>query len=116
MSDGPGISHGDPVAPYERIATLIERELQLVGERRFDELRDVSLERLALQHSLPPTPPAQAHDELLRCWRLNKRVEIELLRVREQLLLELAQVGRAQRAAAGYAPVRGGGRRVAASA
>jgi hypothetical protein len=40
-----------------------------------------------------------------RCRLLQTRVEIELLRVREALLIELEQVRRAQRAADGYAPV-----------
>ena len=106
----------DRAAPYERLADLIECELQLVGERRFDDLQEVTRLRLGLQDSLPAAPPAQAREALERCALLHKRVEIELLRVRETLLLELAQVGRAQRAAAGYAPRRDGGRRIAASA
>lgn len=106
----------DRAAPYERLAELIECELALVGERRFDELQEVTRLRLELQEALPDAPPAQARDALERCVLLHKRVEIELLRVRETLLLELAHVGRAQRAAAGYAPVRRGGRRLAASA
>jgi hypothetical protein len=104
------------VDDYERLASLIELELQLVSERRFDELQRVSRARVMLQDSLPGTPPQQARDALERCALLCKRVEIELLRVREALLLELAQVARAQRAAAGYAPARRAGRRVAARA
>ncbi|MGH2873201.1 MAG: hypothetical protein ACRDL5_12160 [Solirubrobacteraceae bacterium] len=115
MSDQPRSCAG-ATAGYELLATLIERELQLAGERRFDELAGVSRERLALQDSLPQAPPREALELLERCARLHKRVEIELLRVREALLLELAQVGRAQRAATGYAPVRRSGRRIAASA
>lgn len=101
---------------YDQLASLIERELQLVGERRFDELEGVSEARAALQRALPRRPPRGAREQLERCARLHKRVEIELLRVREMLLLELAQVGRAQRAAEGYAPRPRSGRRIAASA
>jgi hypothetical protein len=96
---------GDPAQPYEALASLIERELELVGHRRLDELHVLQETRAALERALPETPPAQAGPALQRCRILHKRVEIELLRVRETLLTELAQVRRAQRAASGYAPV-----------
>ncbi len=62
--------------------------------------------RVELQSSLPATPPEEARATLERCRQLQKRVEIELLRVREVLLLELGRVRQAQRTADGYAPVR----------
>jgi hypothetical protein len=102
--------------PYEALASLIERQLQFVGERRFDELRTLDLIRDELLRALPDTPPASARESLERCSRLHKRVEIELLRVREMLLLELSVVQRAQRAAHGYAPQRRDGLRIVASA
>ncbi len=108
--------HDRGAQPYEQLASLIERELQLVGERRFDELESLALERAALQSSLPDTAPQAARGSLERCAKLHKRVEIELLRVREVLLLELGQVSHAQRAANGYAPARRGGRRIVARA
>lgn len=102
--------------PYDRIASLIELELQLAGERRLDELESVTRERARLQSSLPDTAPEAARSALERCLKLHRRVEIELLRVRETLLQELGQVTRAQRAADGYAPARQDGRRIVASA
>jgi len=102
--------------PYEQLASLIEQELQLVGERRLAELPAVQQARVALQDSLPATPPATARDVLVRCSQLSKRVEIELLRVREVLLLEVSQLRQAERTARGYAPVRARGRRVVARA
>jgi hypothetical protein len=92
--------------PYDALAALIERELQLVSERSFDELQTLKAVRTELQESMPATPPEAARATLERCRQLHKRVEIELLRVREALLLELGRVRQAQRAADGYAPVR----------
>jgi hypothetical protein len=96
----------ESIEPYEALAALIERELQLVSERSFDELQALKDVRTELQSSLPATPPEAARATLERCRQLQKRVEIELLRVRELLLLELGRVRHAQRAADGYAPVR----------
>ena len=96
----------ESVQPYEALAALIERELQLVSERSFDELQTLKDVRAELQRSLPATPPEAARATLERCRQLQKRVEIELRRVREMLLLELGRVRHAQRAADGYAPVR----------
>ena len=96
----------DSAQPYEALAALIERELQLVSERSFDELQSLNQVRAELQSSLGATPPESARATLERCRQLEKRVEIELLRVREVLLLELGRVRHAQRAADGYAPVR----------
>lgn len=96
---------GDESRPYEALASLIERELELVGQRRFDELAVLKQARRKLESTFPPSPPASAGPALERCRLLQKRVEIELLRVREMILIELAQVRQAQRAAAGYMPV-----------
>jgi hypothetical protein len=102
--------------PYEALAALIERELQLVSVRSFDELQALKEVRTELERSMPATPPETARAALERCRQLQKRVEIELLRVREVLLLELGRVRHAQRAADGYAPVRQQHRVVAAVA
>lgn len=92
--------------PYEALASLIERQLQLVGERRFDELENLDRVVAELRAALPQTAPASARPALERAAKLNKRVEIEIQRVREALLLELGQVHQALRAADGYAPKR----------
>jgi hypothetical protein len=98
--------NAESVESYEALAAIIERELQLVSERNFDELEALREVRAELQRSLPDTPPEAARATLERCRQLQKRVEIELLRVREVLLLELGRVRQAQRTADGYAPVR----------
>ena len=102
--------------PYETLAAVLERELTLVAERGFDELQELKTMRTELMRSLPDTPPAEAAATLERCRQLSKRVEIELLRVREAMLVELARVRQARRTADGYAPSRPHGVRIAVSA
>ena len=105
-----------PAAPYETLASILERELALVAERGFDELQELKQMRARLQESLPSIPPAEAAATLERCRQLSKRVEIELLRVREAILVDLARVRQAQRTADGYAPSRPQAVRIAVSA
>jgi hypothetical protein len=104
------------VDQYEALAAIVERELALVAERDFDGLAELKRERAALERALPPTPPAAARATLQRCAALQQRVRIELMRVREALLIELGQVRHGQRAATGYAPARRRVLRVDASA
>ena len=106
----------ESLEPYEALAALIERELQLVSERSFDELQMLKEVRAELERSMPATPPEAARASLERCRQLTKRVEIELLRVREVLLLELGRVRQAQRTANGYAPARRRSSLIAATA
>jgi hypothetical protein len=107
----------DPAsAPYEALLGLIERELQLAGEGRFDELLEVAGARAALAETLPETPPASAREPLERAWLMQQRLTIELARGREALLVELAKLERAQRTADGYAPPQRRSRRITASA
>lgn len=93
-------------APYETLARALERELELVGEGRFDEVAALQSERSALIETLPEIPPAGARPALKRAALMSKRVEIEILRYREALLLDLAKVELAGRTARGYAPPR----------
>lgn len=102
--------------PYEELAALIERELELVHDRRFDELLALKRTRTELQAALPAVPSPGARPALERCMRLHKRLEIEFVRVRETILMELDQVRLGQRTARGYAPMRRDGRRVLTSA
>src|ERR1039458_7361238 len=86
-------------APYEALAALIERELELLGESRLEELAQLKLARTELLQSMPAMPPAAAGEMLERCALLQQRVRIEILRVREAVLLELVQVGGGPRGA-----------------
>jgi hypothetical protein len=89
---------------YETLARSIERELELIGEGSLDELNALYAERAALLEGLPAIPPDAARPALQRAALMNKRVEIEILRRREALLLEVANVERVNRTARGYAP------------
>lgn len=96
----------DDITPYEALARSIERELELIGEGKFDALGKLNADRAALIESLPAAPPANARPALQIAALLNKRVEVEILRYREALLLDLANVERVGRTARGYAPPR----------
>jgi flagellar biosynthesis/type III secretory pathway chaperone len=98
----------DPqAAPYERLARILERELEALGSGRLDELDALAGEREALIATLPAAPPACARPALERASLTQKRVEMEIIRRREAIVLELAQVEQVRRVAEGYAPPRG---------
>ena len=101
---------------YEALAASFERELALVAERDFDGRARLMRARAELTRLLPAAPTAAARPTLERCVALQQRVRVEMLRVREAILLELGQVRHGQRAAAGYAPARRRAPRVDASA
>jgi len=89
--------------PYEALARSLERELELIGAGALDELAALHAERAALLEALPAVPPAEARPALQRAALMNKRVEIEILRRREALMIEAANVERVGRTARGYA-------------
>ena len=91
-------------APYETLARHIERELELIGEGALDALAALHAERAELLESLPAVPPTGARPALQRAALMNKRLEIEILRRREALIIESANVERVERTARGYAP------------
>ncbi len=88
---------------YETLARSLERELELIGEGAFDALQALHAERATLIERLPASPPAEARPALQRAVLMNKRIEIEILRRREALLLETANLQRVERTARGYA-------------
>lgn len=91
-------------APYEQLIELLSQELELAGEGRFQELADANAARAALIASLPAAPPASAREPLERAALMQARLDIELQRGKEALLLALRELQRASRAARGYAP------------
>ena len=92
-----------PAQPYEALARSLERELELIGDGALEELTALHADREALLKGLPAVPPADARPALQRAVLMNKRVEIEIMRRREALLLESANVERVGRTARGYA-------------
>ena len=108
---------GGPQSPYEALETVIRRELELVTAREFDRLPAVKRERAAIVKVIAPmTPPPEARPALERCLALQDQIAAELGRVRSAIVRDLTRVRQGHRAAAGYAPVRAGHRRIATSA
>jgi len=103
-------------APYESLARMIERELELIGTGDYDALAALKAERETLIASLPDTPPDCARPALQRAALINKRLEIEILRLREALVLEADNIQRVSRTARGYSPHREPLRHVEATA
>ncbi len=89
--------------PYETLARSLERELELIGEGALEELDALYAERAALLESMPAVAPADARPALQRAALMNKRVEIEILRRREAIVVQAANVERVERTARGYA-------------
>ena len=93
-------------APYETLARILERELEALGSGELDALDELSAQREALIAGLPEVPPGSARPALERAALTQKRVQIEIIRRREAIVLELAQAEQVRRVAQGYAPPR----------
>ncbi len=91
------------VAHYEAILEHAERELELAGQGELEGLLALGAVWDELTRGLPPRPPAAAADVLERAKLIHERTRVELLRLRELLLSEVAGTTRARRAADGYA-------------
>lgn len=91
------------LAPYEAIAAHAELELELAGEGRLNELSGLAARWDELIAGLPERPPAAAAPVLARANLIHERTRIELLRLRDGLLGELAGAAQAKRTADGYA-------------
>ncbi len=98
--DGPAEAS---VAGYEAILEHAERELELAGAGELDGLLALGAVWDEMTRGLPPHPPAAAADVLERAKLIHERTRVELLRLRELLLNEMAGATRARRAADGYA-------------
>ncbi len=91
------------LAPYEAIVAHAELELELAGHGRLPELAGLAGRWEELLAALPERPPAAAAPVLARARLIHERTRIELLRLREGLLNEVAGAAQAKRTADGYA-------------
>jgi hypothetical protein len=95
-----------PEAPYEQLLALGECGLELARDGRLHELVVCQQARAELISQLPSEPPAEARLALERCLVIERHLDAELRAARQSVLDALADLGRAQRAADGYTPVR----------
>ncbi len=90
--------------PFELLAKMIERELELAGRGQVEELHQAVDVRERYMRTLPvPAPPA-AQPAVARATALHNRLIIETERVRESLAHSLAAARCARRVASTYAP------------
>ncbi|MGA9875593.1 MAG: hypothetical protein WBQ21_07280 [Solirubrobacteraceae bacterium] len=88
---------------YEAIHQHAELELELAGRGEVGNLLVLGERWDELTRDLPARPPAAAA-QLLRAARLiHERTRVELIRLREALLVDISTSARARRAADGYA-------------
>ncbi len=99
-------THGSAVValePYEAILEHAELELELAGRGDVDGLTALGVRWEELVAAAPSAPVPAAASLLERATLIHERTHIELLRLRESLLADLATSRRAHRAAQGYA-------------
>jgi hypothetical protein len=89
--------------PYAAILELSERELELAGMGRIDDLHALGEEWRALVAQLPAQPPVAARPLLERAALAHERTHVELLRLREAMLCDMRTTAQASRVAHGYA-------------
>ena len=92
----------DGVARYEAILAHAELELELAGRGELTELAALGERWEQLVAELPARPPAAAAPVLAKARLIHDRTRIELLRLRETLLRDVAGAAQAKRTAAGY--------------
>jgi hypothetical protein len=91
------------LGPYEAIREHAELELELAGRGEIERLVALGTRWEELIAGLPAPPPPAAALLLERARLIHERTRIELVRLRETLLLDFATATRAKRAADGYA-------------
>jgi len=93
--------HG--LSPYAAIVAHAELELELAGRGDLTELAGLDGRWEELLAGLPERPPAEAGPLLAQAKLIHERTRIELLRLREGLLADVAGAVQAKRTADGYA-------------
>jgi hypothetical protein len=92
------------MTPYEALAELAQRELELVSAGTMERLPALREQRNALLASLPPVPPPTARPALERTARLQESVTARLEERRAEIGAELRRLTRGRTAMRGYAP------------
>jgi hypothetical protein len=87
---------------YEAILAHAELELELAGRGDIDGLAALGESWQQLVSGLPESAPAAARSLIERARLISERARIDLIRVREGLLLDSAASLHAKRAADGY--------------
>jgi hypothetical protein len=94
----------DPsLEPYEALLEHAELELELAGRGEVTALTALGERWPELERALPPRAPAAAGPLLMQAGLIHERTSVELLRLRELVLLDLDVTRRARRTADGYA-------------
>jgi hypothetical protein len=92
-----------PLRPYEALHEHAELELELAGRGELEGLAALGARWDELIAELPITPPPAAAELIENARLLHARTRIELERLRDAVLEELAGAKRSRRAADGYA-------------
>ncbi len=93
----------DEVAAYERLAQMIERELELVRQGRFEELARAVRRRSSFHAQLPVPHSEAAQPAFVRARQLHELLVGETRRSSEGLAESLAKLRAMGRAAKRYA-------------
>jgi hypothetical protein len=100
---GQGANDAVSLRPYEAIHEHAELELEMAGRGEIESFETLAERWDELTRDLPSQPPAAAVQLLQRARLIHERTRVELMRVREALLAEVATSTRARRAVDGYA-------------
>jgi hypothetical protein len=94
------------LAPFQTLVKLVERELELAGEGRSEELRAAVAETGALIATLPNPAPQAARSLIERARAMRGRVAIDAERLRDGISATRANHRRRKTMARTYAPGR----------
>jgi hypothetical protein len=88
--------------PYREIKEHAELELEMAGRGELERLAALGERWDQLTGDLPSHPPLAAAALLRGARLIHERTRVELLRLREALLVEISTSARTRRAAEGY--------------
>jgi hypothetical protein len=96
------VSTAEEQAPFQRLIKLIERELELAGQGRIEELNDAVEQTGLYMANLPVPAPSSAQALVLRAEALRGRVTIETKRLGESIVHSRTSLQRARRISRRY--------------